>query len=293
MNILITGATGFVGKNLIKMLSYSNIIHVLIRPTTKIEKHNVKDVFVFNDNIEELSNYLIENRIEGLIHLASLYIAQHQSQQTKDLVLSNIYLGTALLEASVKAKVKWFLNTGTIWQNYNVPDKSDEYNPVNLYAATKQAFMDLAKFYIETSKLKFCTLKLCDTYGPNDTRNKIFALLKKNAETRVSLDMSLGEQKLDILYIDDVISGFTCLIERLHCNNRNTASEYVLSSGKQYTLKQLSKIFEDVTHQKLDINWGGRAYREREVMKPYIGNILPKWSPKVTLEKGIIEFMGL
>lgn len=70
-----------------------------------------------------------------------------------------------MLEACKKAETKWFLNTGTIWQNYNVSDKSDEYNPVDLYAASKQAFITMAKYYTETSKLRFCTLKLCDTYG--------------------------------------------------------------------------------------------------------------------------------
>lgn len=277
MNILVTGATGFVGTNLIKSFKYCHTVHALVRPTTDLSKVGTKYTFEFNDNIEELAAYLSSNQIEGIIHLASLCLAQHKPEQIKDLVLSNVYLGSAILEAAVKAKVKWFLNTGTIWQNY-IPD-SKEYCPVNLYAATKQAFIDLAKYYIETSAIRFCTLKLCDTYGPDDTRRKIFALFQQIAETGETLNMSPGDQKLDILHIDDVVRGFDCLASMLQ-NATEIENEYVLSSGEQYSLKELAKMFEKAMGKTLHINWGGRPYREREVMIPYKGNILPNW--KVT-----------
>ena len=82
--------------------------------------------------------------MEGIIHLASLYLASHRPDQVADLVNANILLGTSLLEAAKLAGVRWFLNTGTIWQNYQSPECSDEYHPVNLYAATKQAFITMA-----------------------------------------------------------------------------------------------------------------------------------------------------
>lgn len=285
MNILLTGATGFVGRNLIPKISVSNNIYILVRPSTDIkDRYGIKGIFIFKDNIEDLSLYLKENEIDGIIHLASLYIAQHQPNQIKDLVLSNIYLGTSLLEAGKMANVKWFLNTGTIWQNYQVPDKSDQYNPVNLYAATKQAFIDIAKFYTETSKIRFCTLKLCDTYGPNDTRRKIFSLFEQISESGETLDMSPGEQKMDIIYIDDVVSGFEHLAQLLNDPKQELRKEYVLSSGKQISLKKLANLYEKRYHAKLNINWGGRKYRMREVMKPYKGNVLIGWEPKIPFE---------
>jgi len=183
MNILVTGATGFIGKHLISYLSKRHNLYILVRSGSNCTFLNVNNVFVFSENIDELAAYLRKEKIDGIIHLASFYIAEHKSEQIKDLVLSNIYLGTALLEACKKAETKWFLNTGTIWQNYNVSDKSDEYNPVDLYAASKQAFITMAKYYTETSKLRFCTLKLCDTYGPGDTRKKVLALFDRIAFT--------------------------------------------------------------------------------------------------------------
>lgn len=106
MNILITGATGFVGKNLIARLKDVHNIHILIRPSSHCNSLQIGHVFTFEDNVEKLTDYLKNNQISGIIHLASLYIAEHKSDQIKDLVLSNVYLGTALLEACKMAQTK-------------------------------------------------------------------------------------------------------------------------------------------------------------------------------------------
>lgn len=289
MNILITGATGFIGKNLIARLKDVHNIHILIRPSSHYNSLQIGHVFTFEDNVEKLTDYLKNNQISGIIHLASLYIAEHKSDQIKDLVLSNVYLGTALLEACKMAQTKWFLNTGTIWQNYQAADLSDDYNPVNLYAASKQAFMDMAKYYVETSSLRFCALKLCDTYGGNDTRRKVIALFHYISENHIHLNMSPGEQKLDLLHISDVVNGFIQLAEMLN-DDEEVATEYVLTSGKQISLKDLAHLYEIENKTKLDITWGGRSYRMREVMKPYKGHVLKKWKPMISIEEGLRLF---
>lgn len=290
MNILITGATGFIGRNLIQAISPENEIHVLVRPTTACESLHTKRIFVFNDNIDELKDYLIKNQIEGIIHLASLYITKHTNDQIKDLILSNVYLGTSILEAAKQAKVRWFINTGSYWQNYT-PDSKD-YRPVNLYAATKQAFIDIAKFYTDTSCIHFVTLKICDTYGSNDPRKKIMSLFKQYAESGEQLKMSPGEQKINLLYIDDVTQGFITLMNLLH-NNIELCNEYVLSAEKTYSLRELANIFEQVSHKKLNIEWGGLPYREREVMTPWqMGNLVPGWKQKIDIHQGIQLFLS-
>lgn len=276
MRILVTGATGFVGQHLLPYLEkQGHEVYALVRPSTDGSKVYTNHLYVFEDDIEHLASYLLENHVDGIIHLASLYIAQHKPADIKNIVTSNVYLGTAVMEAAVKAGVKWFLNTGTIWQNYNVEPYSDRYCPVNLYAASKQAFMDMAKYYTEVSDIKFCTLKLCDTYGANDTRRKIFALFEQIAKSGECLKMSPGDQKLDIVHIDNVVRDFEALAEKLD-NGEQLREEYVVSSGRQKSLKEIAKQYE-IDHQViLNIEWGGRPYRKREVMVPYIGHQLPK-----------------
>ena len=277
MNILITGATGFVGKNLSKALKESgHSVYALARPSSDLTFLNTEGVFIFDNNIAELSGFLKSHNIDGVIHLAALVVPEHKDTDVLPLVMSNVYLGTAVIDACKQAGTKWFLNTGTIWQNYESPDFSDEYHPMDLYAATKQAFISIAQYYTETSDLKFCTLKLCDTYGPGDTRRKIFTLFEEIAKTGKTLDMSPGEQCLDILHIDDVVSGFVHLAEMMQRGD-DVRQEYVLSSGKRIPLRALADSYSSENHVKLNINWGGRPYRQREVMMPYKGHVLDGW----------------
>ena len=54
---------------------------------------------------------------------------------------------------------------------------------------------------------------LSDTFGPDGIRPKIFNLWKRISETGESIDMSLGEQLIDVTYIEDVIAAFVRLLE--------------------------------------------------------------------------------
>lgn len=289
MRILVTGATGFIGTNLTRELRKNNDLYILGQFEGDPEKLGLPGI-VMSDDIQRLADYIKSNEIEGIIHLASLYLTVHTSEQVKDLVLSNVYFGTAVLEAaSLAGTVKWFLNTGSIWQNYNV--KGTAYNPVNLYAATKQAFIDMAKYYSDVFGIRFCTLKLCDTYGPNDTRKKLFKLFKDYSESGEVLKMSPGEQKIDLIYITDIIAGFTRLANLL-ASEVNLGEEYVLTSGRLITLKELVQIFCDVSGRKLNIEWGGLPYRKREVMNPWRGETLPGWKNEVKVEEGVMKFLG-
>lgn len=289
MNILITGATGFIGTHLTQELRKQHNLYILGQFEGDPEKIGLPGI-TMTDDIQELARYMKDKGIEGIIHLASLYLPAHTPEQVKDLVLSNVYLGTAVLEAaSLAGCVRWFLNTGSIWQNYN--SKGAEYNPVNLYAATKQAFIDMAKYYRDVFGLRFCTLKLCDTYGPNDTRRKLFKLFKDYSESGEVLKMSPGEQKLDLLYITDIVAGFTHLAEMLSAGT-DLEDEYVLTSGRHIPLKELADLFCKVSGRKLNIEWGGRPYRAREVMVPWKGKPLPGWKAQVGIEEGIQLFIS-
>ena len=289
MNLLLTGGTGFIGTHLVKALAVKHNVHILLRSNLNVVLPENVHSFLFSNNINELNEYIIKNEIEGVVHLATLFVALHQPEDIKDLILSNIYLGTAILEALKGSKVKWFLNTGTIWQNYR--PNCRRYHPTNLYAATKQAFIDMAAYYVETSRLKFVTLKLSDTFGDGDTRRKLFTILKEASTTGETIQMSPGEQYIDILHIQDVVSGFMHLIQLLN-DNIKLGNEYVLAARQRYTLKEIAALFEKVSGKKITINWGGRPYRQREIMQPWKkGKILPYWQASLSLEEGIALYL--
>lgn len=287
MKILVTGATGFIGRNLVvKLTDSGHDIYAIVRKnsdTSNIDKR-VK-LYSYDGDINILIDFFKAEQFDGVIHLASHFLAAHTPDDISSLITSNIAFGTELLEAAKSADVTWFINTGTFWQNY----ENEEYNPVNLYAATKEAFENIAKFYTQTSDLVFTTIKLNDTFGPDDSRAKVFNLWTKIARSGERLAMSAGEQIIDISYIDDVISAYAQLVNLLEKNAaQHNNKQYVVTNQERLRLKDLAKIFETATSTKLDIEWGGRAYRDREVMFPYsLGNVVPGWKQQYTLEEAI------
>lgn len=293
MKILVTGATGFIGQNLIKTLLDKNFnIHCIVRKDSKLLKiDNRANVFKYNKDINILIKYFNDECFDGVIHLASLFLVNHNKNNIEDLISSNIKFGTELLEASVLSNVKWFINTGTFWQNY----ENKSYNPINLYAATKEAFQNIAKYYTETSALIFTTIKLNDTFGPNDTRKRIFTFWDQISKTHEALDMSSGKQIIDISYIEDVISAYYLLIGHLNSIKKEQFRNkiFAVKSNERMTLIELSKVYEDATKKKLNINWGKIPYRERENMVPWEnGRIVPNWEQKYTIKEGIINTFG-
>ncbi len=287
MTLLITGATGFIGKHLIHRLTTAgHEVYVIVRPSSQAKLPAEVSSYVFDGKIDELVEFLKGKQFDGIIHLASLFLAQHKPEDIPALVQSNVLFSAQLLDAAVQANIPWFINTGTFWQHY----QNAAYSPVNLYAATKQAFMDIAQYYIATSPINFVTLKLSDTFGPGDTRPKIFNLWLKISQTQETLDMSPGEQLIDISYVDNVIDGYEQLIKLLSedAGKKLKGQSFALKSNERMSLKELSKVFEEVTQTKLSINWGKKSYRPREVMLPWEhGETIPGWQPNISLREGI------
>jgi CDP-paratose synthetase len=290
MRILITGATGFIGREIAHYLSKKYDIYVLVRKKNNISRVGLSSLSSFTilqyGKYSELTAMFKEYNFSGVVHAASSVVVKHTQSQIHSLIDSNILFGTYLLEASKATNVKWFLNTGTFWQHY----ENESYNPVNLYAATKKAFEDVARFYTDSSNLIFTTIELNDTFGPNDTRDKIFNLWLKISKSCETLNMSEGNQVIDISYIEDVASAYAAMIDNLEgkapiqYNNKS----FVVVNKEKPTLQELSKIFEDVLGRKLLIDWGSIDYREKEVMRPYdLGEVVPNWKQAFTLREAI------
>jgi len=288
MKIIVTGSTGFVAKALIdKLIENGHEVYAIIRKNSKKEGINEKvKFFIDNGETHTLIDFFNDIRPDGVLHLASLFLAQHEAKDVNSLILSNITFGTRLLEASVHTNVKWFINTGTFWQHF----ENKDYSPVNLYAATKQAFQDIAKYYYETKKINFVTIKLNDTFGEGDTRKKVFNLWKALGESGEHLGMSPGDQIIDISYIEDIAEAYILMIHHLK-NDKNftyTGEVYAVNSSERMPLKELANVYEKATNTVLDITWGERPYREREVMYPWDkGKPIPGWKQNTSLENAI------
>lgn len=287
---LITGGTGFIGSHLAKRLVRERWeVYTIVRPD--FDKDLVKKLPAeviqcnFDGKLASLKNIMKDVKPDIVFHLAALVIAdQHRPEEFEPLIQSNFLFGCQMLEAMLFAGVGNIINTGSFFQHYS----GRGYDPVNLYAATKQAFEDVLKYYVEVRSFRAITLKLFDVYGPEDTRKKIFNFLEEASKTGKTLLMSPGRQKLDLVYIDDVIDAYLHAVKLLgsskHCKEE---FGYAVSSGVRMELKQVVKLYEKILQKSISVKWGGRPYRAREVNVPWVGRPLPGWKAKVKLNDGL------
>ncbi|GAU75648.1 NAD(P)-dependent oxidoreductase [Fusibacter sp. 3D3] len=286
--ILVTGGTGFIGRHLVRRLIEENYeVHIIGRKGSRFDcfktyEHKIK-TYIYDGTIISMMKIVEHSKPQSVIHLATHFIAEHQLSDVDQLIASNITLGAHLLEAMIYYGVKGFLNVGTIWQNR----ETEDYDPMNLYAATKESFVNILRWYTLKGNLRAITLKLYDTYGLEDTRRKIFNLLKEHSNSDQLLELSGGEQEMGLVYIDDIVDAFVLCLNELNRSTENTYKEYFLPPEEFVKLKTLVKTYEEAMDITLNVEWGKRSYRFREIMKPFRGESITGWKPKVSLKEGI------
>lgn len=285
MKILVTGATGFVGQQFIASMRDDYEIHALVRG------HNVSipgaKVHHYDGTIRSIKTAL--NDIDAVLHLATCYRAVHTEDDITPLLEANLIFGTNLLEAMKQTKTSRIVNVGTTWQKFG----NEHHRYANLYAATKQAFQELLGFYADAYQWQSLNLHFNDTYGKNDHRKKIIQLLIETARNGVSLDMSPGEQRFETCHINDAVSALDVSLKRVYTSDEPKNEEFSILTGDDMSLKDLVKTIEEVINLPININWGARPYRNREVMVlPHDRYcVLMDWEKKVVLVEGIRDFI--
>lgn len=289
MRRLVTGATGFIGTHLVRRLvGQGGEVHAVIRrETADAARARLPAGIVchsYDGTTESVVALMERARPDTVFHLASLALSEHATAQVRPLVESNILFPTQLLEAMALCGVRRLVNMGSAWQHFG----SRAYSPTGLYAATKQAFEAIVRFYAEARGLNAITFKLFHAYGPGDARPRLMTELVRAARTGAHLPMSPGEQIVDLVHIDDAIEALLSGERRLAQGGTHGAESFALASGRPLRVREVALLFERTTGRRLDIGWGERPYKEREMMDPCdMGQPLPGWAPTISLEEGI------
>lgn len=285
--LLITGASGYLGRNLVRHLSQQsgNRVVALIRPgseTTPLRGY--AEICTYDGSYESISNIFSTFNIDLVIHLAALATYETTPQNIAPLIEANLTLGTFVLQAMAMHGCRRLINTGTYWQHY----QGEGYNPVCLYAAMKEAFEKLVDYYVQAEGLSAITLQLTDVYGPHDPRKKVFHLLDRARVLAEPLKMTAGAQLVNLVYIQDAVDAYVEAARRLDRSAGDAVHErFFVAALESKKLRDIVELYVTLSRATPTIEWGGRPYRKREVMVPFIGERLPHWQTKVGLEEGL------
>ncbi len=258
--ILITGGSGFIGSNFIKSTTSLFDFYKVGREIPTLDS-----IRTFNPDI--------------LIHL-SANTSFNNETEIRNLIQSNIEFPSIITELFIQSGGKKILNIGSYWEHVN----NLAYSPNSFYASTKKAFQDILQYYVDCKNIEVITLKLFDTYGPNDKRKKILRLVYEASQSTKKIDLSGGEQLYNLVHISDVIKGFKIALEQMDVGHQI----YFLKSTQQLKLKKVIEIYKKINELDVDLIWGKYPYSKRDFFSDInVYPLLPNWKEEINLENGL------
>jgi UDP-glucose 4-epimerase len=256
--IIVTGGAGFIGSNLIRYLTTKtnfNIISVDNYSTGSKKNHvihkNVK--YIKGDNIDIskiLKRYI--NEIKVIFHFGEFSRIYQSFLNPKKCLNSNIYNSFEVINFAKDNKIKIIYSATS--SNLGNNGRDQDSSP---YTWTKSKNIELIKNYNKWFGLKYELLFFYNVYGPGQistgkmaTIIGIFENQYKNKKTLTIVKP--GSQKRDFTHINDIIEGCYKTMKR----GKNT--EYMLSSGKKYSILQIAKMF-NIKYKFITSRAGDRA----------------------------------
>lgn len=284
--ILMTGATGYLGSNILNTIieigGYKIVVLKRSFSNTFRIDNVINNVIVYNIDEVDIEKIFQDNQIDIILHCATDY--GRKIIDPMQIIEANLVLPIKLLECGRKHNVKSFINTDTVL------DKR-----ISHYSLSKKQFRDWLLSY---KKDMVCiNVELEHFYGPGDDKTKFVSyvadLLTKNAD---KIDLTLGEQKRDFVYIDDIVQAFLKIISHAR-GLENGFYEFQVCSGQEVTIKELVLMMKGIIgNHKTLLNFGAVPYRENEAMVSSAdASEIRKlgWSAKHTLEEGLKKMIEI
>lgn len=295
MRILLTGITGFIGQSLMPQLlkSCDNLEVLTLNRDVKIAEE--KFPYSLYSNFKHIHSTNFDEVVlfdpEITLHLATVTTHLNDIKNLKSILSANIEFGLLLLDSLSKCpSMKLFVNTGT-FAEYRF--SNDVFDSAYLYAASKTAFRSFVKYYSDLCRFKYITAIPYTVYGGSMTVKRIMDYIKESLESTSQIDMTNGEQVLDFIHVDDVCAFYIYVLDNVEkfYNLKDNGKEFHLGTGIGTSIRDLAKLFENKYKKKCNINWGGKQYRERDIMycvAPVETNdVSIEWKPRYLLNEKI------
>ena len=239
---LVTGAAGFVGSNLVRLLSEQGIlVRAMIRPGGQQLESDYKGVEVVEGDFSDpaILPSLLKD-ISGVYHIAALFRQQGFPEDVFRRV--NTDGVKILLDACVEAGIKRFIHCSTVGVLGHIEhppaDENTPYQPGDIYQQTKMEGELIALDYFRSGKIGGNVIRPGMVYGPGDMRTlKLFSMIAKGTFFYVGK----GEATVHFVDVRDLAHSFTLAMEKTEVNGE----VFIIAGDTVMPLKDLAKMIAE------------------------------------------------
>ncbi len=294
--ILVTGATGFVGANLVRhFLKKGANISILKRQQSNLWriKDIINQIFVYNADLLDYArvNKAVKRiRPDVILHAATY--GGYVTQDNLSRILKTNFDGTVnLLNSCLKSGFGLFVNTGSS-SEYGIKDspirESDLLKPVTLYGVSKAAASIYCQYIAKKHSLPIVTLRLFSPYGYFDDGSRAISYIILSCLKNKTVNISSPDSVRDFIFIDDVVDSYEKALGR---SSNMSGGIFNIGSGKQCSIEKLAGKIIRAVDDNLVVKYQKKSIARIEP-KSWIADISKshaglKWKPRFNIDEGL------
>jgi UDP-glucuronate 4-epimerase len=261
MKILVTGAAGFIGGNLLAKMQEVGISSIGIDSFTSYYSPNMKEKRVNKLGISELVKKIdvcqeddlrrvfLDFKPTHVVHLAAQGGVRASKVDPKPYLLSNQvgFLNTLSISEVMGVEKFIYASSSSVYgEGVKAPFKESEQisAPKSLYALSKLSNELIAK-HLPMKSTERIGLRLFTVYGPWGRPDMAIFRLLASSLLNTNFELSAGQDLMrDFTFVDDVSK---VILDISSSKNKELSSNiFNVAGGKPYTIKELFKIMEDL-----------------------------------------------